>query len=69
MSFRSRLWSTLSKVKMSKSFGIATVAGLGVMMAGKLSSNPQMVATYAFGGHIEGSSTYPKRPIIPYLRV
>jgi hypothetical protein len=69
MSFRSRLWSSLTRLKLGRSFGVAAAGGLGIMMAGKLNSNAYMVAPYAFGGHFEGSSSYPKKPIIPYFEV
>lgn len=65
MSYRSRLWSSLTRMKLGRSFGIAATAGFGILVGGKLSSNAQMVAPYAFGGHFEGSSSYPKKPIIP----
>ena len=65
MSFRFRLWSSLTRMKLGRAFGVTAAAGLGSVLSDKAALKASMVATYAFGAHFDGSISYPKKPIIP----
>lgn len=65
MSYRSRIWLGLARLKLGKSLGISLTAGVSLAAMSMMNDEARMVAPYAFGGHFDGSSSYPKKPIIP----
>lgn len=54
-------WSAFTK---ARSFRTSGVAGLGMLLLGQ-TLRAKMVASYSFGSHFDGSSSYPKKSVLP----
>jgi hypothetical protein len=65
MNFRFRLVSSLGRLGLGRGLMFPLTAAMALYLGNKLRLESKCVASYAFGGHFDGSISYPKKSVIP----